>query len=100
MEMSLRSLLERLLAGHETPDSGWVNVRSDELPWRHIVAAAERGEVHLSRVGRKLLMRRVDLDEWLGRQRVSPRAEKKEALPAADDLAIQHTLARGGMRKR
>jgi hypothetical protein len=101
-DLTLRALLKRLLGERAHPsDLGWVNVRVDDCPWRHLVAAAERGEVVVARVGRKLLMRRPDLDAWLESQRIEPRAaaEPREPLPPQPDR-VAHVLAAHGYSRR
>jgi hypothetical protein len=102
LDLTLRALLERLLAA-QRPDDGWVNVRDERWPWRQLVAAAERGEVSLSRVGHRLLMRREDLDRWLDAQRIQPRrrgAATADPPPPPRDEHISKLLERAGFRKR
>lgn len=97
LDLTLRALLERLLAA-QRDDSGWVNVRGDQWPWRQLVAAAERGECSISRVGRKLLMRREELDRWLALHAIRPRGEAKRATEPANPVA--HLLEDAGYRRR
>jgi hypothetical protein len=98
LDLTLRALLERLLATHEQSGDGWVNVRDKRWPWRQLVAAAERGEVSLSRVGRKLMMRREELDRWLDAQRIQPRRAAEK--PAPRDEHLSRLLEGAGFRKR
>ena len=103
LDMTVREFLEKLLAGHSVDDIGWVNIRSPEWPWQSIVSAAERGEVRVSRVGRKLLMRRDELDKWLDAHCI-PRKQKQRAEPKEDvpDDDMQRMLDKAGFggRKR
>lgn len=97
LDMTLRELLHRLLDARSPMESEWINVRTDQLPWRQLVAAAERGEVELSRAGRKLMMRRSELDRWLDSQRIGPSAPatttEAQPKPPGD---VSHLLARLG----
>jgi hypothetical protein len=73
LDMTLRVLLQRVL-GVATTDE-WISIRDSNYPWRQLVAAAERGECAVSRVGRKLMMRRDELDRWLAAQRIVPKSQ-------------------------
>lgn len=84
LDMTLRELLECL---SPQPEHEWINVRTDDLPWRQLVAAAERGEVTVSRVGRKLMMRRRDLDRWLEAQAIEAPAPKAKPVPESSKVA-------------
>lgn len=106
LNLTVRSLLE-LLVAQKQPDAEWVNVRSDEWPWRHIVAAAERGECAVSRVGRKLLMRREELDRWLALHAISARKPGDRSGDSStsggdsdDDNPVSHLLEETGFRRR
>jgi hypothetical protein len=101
LDLTVRALLERLLAGADPAggDGGWVNVRDERWPWRQLVAAAERGEVSLSRVGHRLLMRRAELDRWLDGQRIRPRRPAAEPTPPRDEH-LTRLLEGAGFRKR
>jgi hypothetical protein len=98
LDMPLRSFLERLVADRGA-DSGWINIRDEQWPWRHIVAAAERGECHVSRVGRKLLMRREELDRWLALHTIPVRTQATKPEPD-DDNPVGHLLERAGFQRR
>lgn len=96
MDITLRQLVERLQT--ETPQD-WVSIRSDLYPWRRIVAAAERGEYEVSRVGRKLLMRRAELDRFLAAHRIAPKQPKPEEEKPKDEFnaSLQRALRRHGL---
>jgi hypothetical protein len=102
LDLPLRTVLDRVF-GQQTQradDSEWINVRTKDWPWRHLVAAAERGEVTVSRIGRKLMMRRRDLDRWLESQRIPERAQRDVA-PARTEQpsGVAHILEAHGYRK-
>lgn len=82
LDITLRALLERILAPKPANDDGWVNIRGERYPWKYIVASAELGECKVTRVGRKLMMRREELDRWLDARAIKPRGEEPVA-PAA-----------------
>lgn len=94
LDMTLREFITSLssgLAAVSSPDD-WVNIRDDaRYPWRHIVAAAERGECQVSRVGRKLLMQRAELDKFLSTRRIVPRREPENDAPheCNDEVAVR-----------
>src|SRR5262245_38194082 len=99
--MTLRTLLAKLLERENAPVAlDWINVRCDDYPWRHLVAAGERGELTVARVGRKLLVRRPDLDRWLEsraiRRRASP-SSLPEALPVD---RVGHLLEAAGYSRK
>lgn len=106
--MTLRTLLERLLRERPREQSydAWVNIRDERWPWRHIVAAAERGECSVSKVGRRLMMRREDLDAWLAAQAIQPMGKERpkskpesESGPNAErKAAVAHLLVKHGYR--
>lgn len=100
LDLTVRALLERLLAAQQHESSGWVNIRDKQWPWRHLVAAAERGEVKVSRVGRKLMMRREELDSWLDAQRIQPRSREAAKPEPAGDEHLTRLLEGAGFRKR
>jgi hypothetical protein len=79
LEMTLRELLEALVARAGSANDEWINIRSEDYPWRRIVAAAERGECEVSRVGRRLMMQRSELAKFLAAQRIGLRKVKPEA---------------------
>ena len=95
LDMPLRAFLARLAAPSAAADPDpWVDIRSDRWPWRRIVDGAERGECVVARVGRRLLMRRSELDAWIERHRIVPRAAEREAKPVPSRIA--HMVPRGG----
>lgn len=60
------------------PGTEWVNVRSTELPWKQLVSAAEMGEIGISRVGSKLLMKRAELVRWIQARAITAPSEAKK----------------------
>jgi hypothetical protein len=98
LDLPLRELLALLLNAKTQPsnDAGWVNIRTDDLPWRQLVAAAERGEVLVSRVGRKLLMKRADLDGWLEKQAIGRPTETEKPGKSGNDADVDHLVQRAG----
>jgi hypothetical protein len=99
LDMTLRALLERVLqepARSESDAREWINVRTDDWPWRRIVAAAERGELVVARVGRKLIVRREDLGRWLEAQRIPARTQTSQAQPPS---RVAHLLDAAGYRR-
>lgn len=101
LDMSVRALLERVLTAPVpcAQEPEWVDIRSSRWPWRQLVAAAERGEVSVARVGRRLMMRTAELDSWLESQRIQPRARlRQEPAPAPNRVA--HLLADAGYSRK
>lgn len=98
LDMTLRELFQRILDLRSPTDSGWINVRTPQLPWRQLTAAAARGEVEVCRVGRMLMMRRAELDRWLQSQKIGPTASTSavttEQPKATND--VSHLLTRLG----
>lgn len=78
LDMSLRDLLVALVERSSVAnDADWIDIRGGTYPWKRIVAAAERGECEVSRVGRRLMMQRAELTRWLSRHRIGPGPAKK-----------------------
>lgn len=102
LDMSVRAFLECLVANQQRPDVDWVNVRTQDLPWRQLVAAAERGEVQVSRVGRRLMMRREELDSWLAKHFIKQhRPGDSEPVPQTDeDAHVMRLIERAGHRRK
>lgn len=108
LDLTVRELLATLSTAAVANDPGeWINIRDERYPWRRIVAAAERGECEVSRVGRRLMMRREELNRWLSRYRIGPSVKKaktsgsdQEAEPE-DELArsVRRSLERQGYRR-
>ena len=101
VDLTLRDLLERLLADRRDADADpWVDLRKEGWPFRRIVAAAKRGECKVSRIGRRLLMRRSELDAWVDRHEIEVETEAASREPPEH---IAHLLRREGygpMRRR
>jgi hypothetical protein len=100
LDMTVRELLAMLVdrVGGSANDE-WVNIRSEAYPWRRIVAAAERGECEVSRVGRRLMMQRSELSRWLARHRIGPRSKKAKPDAPKDEFnaSLQRALERNGV---
>lgn len=104
LDMSLRDLLATLVerGGATANDGDWINIRGEVYPWKRIVAAAERGECEVSRVGRRLMMQRSELSKWLARHRIGSGPKKvKPAEPAKSKGefgdSVQRALKRNGL---
>lgn len=103
LDMSLRDVLDalrELLGSHaSTSPDDWISIRNDTYPWRHILRAAERGDVAVSRVGRKLLMQRSELTKFLSGHRLPPRAKEPESPKPEDEFgsSVAHALRRYGV---
>lgn len=76
----------------------WIDVRNSQWPWRQLVSAAERGEVDLSRVGRKLLIRKNELDRWLATKRIESHAAREKTAESSMDRSnnVDHLLRAHG----
>jgi len=101
LDLTLREFLTLLVErGSPSGNDDWVNIRRDPYPWRRIVAAAERGECEVSRVGRRLLMKRSELDKFLARKGITPKnVEPKTETPPTDiEASVQRALRRNGYR--
>lgn len=78
------------------PDT-WVDPKSPRCPvgYRQVLAAAQRGELEVFRVGRKCLVRKSELDRWIGlpdhlvRGRSDTNGGGGSAEPTAADLVLQ-----------
>lgn len=101
LDMTLRELLAALVdrAGASANDDEWINIRGEVYPWRRIIAAAERGECEVSRVGRRLMMRRSELSKFLAARRIGPKkVEPKTDAPTSElDRSVQRALRRNGL---
>lgn len=102
LDMTLRDLLAALVDGRDVAnDSDWINIRSEAYPWRRIVAAAERGECEVSRVGRRLMMQRSELSKFLTARRIGPKkAQPKTESPKPKSEfgdSVQRALKRNGL---
>lgn len=67
---ALETLLGGLVATSD-PDP-WVDAAEAPVPARSIRDAVRRGELRASRVAKRLLVRRSDLDTWIESHAVSP----------------------------
>jgi len=100
LKLTLGELLERLLARPADDGAGWVNIRDERWPWRRIVAAAQRGECQVSKVGRQLLMRREELGRWLDLHRIRPAREQPTETSMSPAEAELHDILRSSGRRR
>ncbi len=97
LDLTVRDLLASLVQTPSAADPDpWVDPRARDLH-RPLLAAAQRGEVALSKIGRKFLIRRSELDRWIALQRVP--AETSEPQPTAAASPVAHILERAGYRK-
>lgn len=62
-----------LAAGNAAPVDDWVDAADAPVPQRTIRDAVRRGELTGSRAGRRLLVRRSELDRWIETRRAKPR---------------------------
>jgi hypothetical protein len=100
LDMTLRELLTKLLEPPEAPADPWVDLRSEAcpVPYRQALSAGQRGELALHKVGRRLLVRRSELDRWIETQRMQPTAAPEgKAEPPSN---VQHILEREGYRRK
>ena len=93
---ALKVLLDRSSVADDDP---WIDPKSPEcpVPYRQILAAAQRGELMMFKVGRKLLVKKTDLDAWIERpeHRVG-----YESASAPSGSAADLVLERNGWRKK
>lgn len=102
LKLTLGELLERLLdaRGDDGSLAGWVSIRDERWPWRRILAAAQRGECQVSKVGRQLLMRREELDRWLGLQSIRSKRNAADTTDAVGDHIDAMLRSKGYRRRR
>jgi excisionase family DNA binding protein len=72
------------------PTDPWVDSAEAEVPQRTIRRAVAAGQLAASRAGKRLLVRRSELDRWLEQHQARPRALEQ---PSAVVVAL------GGRRK-
>jgi hypothetical protein len=90
LDLTLRELLASLLREHPPSDPDpWVDLRKEGWPCRRIAEAAKRGECKVSRVGRRLLMRRSELNAWIDRHQIEVEPDQERAAPPS---RIAHLL--------
>lgn len=94
LDMTVREFLTALFEKRSVDDDDWINIRGEAYPWKRIVAAAERGECEVSRVGRRLMMQRSELSRWLARHRIAPRIKPEPKSELSD--SVQRALERNG----
>ncbi len=99
---ALRDLLDALVESQAEPaqaqpaaqGSELVDARGSGLGPKLFRRLVRSGELHGSRVGRKYLVRRSELDRWLGSKAVKPRAKALPATPTAEPAEDFHTFAK------
>jgi excisionase family DNA binding protein len=101
LDLTVRELLTRIVdrapASSVDPDP-WVDAAACPVGWRHVLDAARRGELEASRIGRKVLVRRSELDRWLAAHRVEVRAAVAPA-EKPPPSRVAHILEAAGYRK-
>lgn len=75
-----------------------LDARGSGLSVREFRAAIRRGELRASRVGRRYLVRRADLDAYLASRQVKPRARQALKPKSAAAAAVDRAIARGELR--
>jgi excisionase family DNA binding protein len=95
--LTLGEIANALAGTRAEAPSAWIDIRSDAspVPYRHALAAAQRGELNVHRIGRRGLVRREELDEWIARQpTIGSEPEKIED----DESPAARILRREGWR--
>lgn len=97
LALPLGELLGRLLA-REQAATPWFDIRdpTSPVPYRVALAAAQRGELAVHRVGRRGLVRKEDLDAWIAQQ---PTLATPIDAPATEPTAAEKILTREGWRR-
>lgn len=70
----------------ETCDDPWVDAADAPVPARAIRDAVRRGELRASRVAKRLLVRRSELDGWIERHAVTPPLAPERSATLLDRL--------------
>lgn len=102
MDLSIRQILERLIS-NPANETDWIDIRSPLYPWKHIVAAAERDEACVSRIGRRLYMRREDLDRWMKKHFIPKRPGSALKFPKSAEptpTPVEQMLMSAGFRRK
>ncbi len=89
----LLALAGEQLAPRSAESDPWVNPSKCEISERQVRKAIRSGELRAYRVGRRLLVRRSELDAWIARpeHRVQPAVEEKDdAEDHADRILAAH----------
>lgn len=78
----------------------WLDARScSPLSYRRVLALVSSGELPASRDGRRVLVRRADVDAWIAAQRTSPARESPANDSLASDIAaLRRTVAQRRQR--
>lgn len=98
LDMTLREFLKALVEARTAPVANdvdeWIDIRGDRYPWRHIVESAEQGQCEVARVGRRLMMRRQELNRWLSSRRIGSSISQEEERPDDKPLSEKEELRR------
>jgi excisionase family DNA binding protein len=103
LDLTLREVLARVLAERtQSTDAGaWIDCADSAacpIPWRRVLEAAQRGELEASRVGRRVLVRRVELDRWIASKQIKPRARATDS-PQQPASRVAHLISAAGYRR-
>jgi hypothetical protein len=98
LRMSVAELIG-LLASSRTAATAdpWVDPKACDVAFREVLDAGRRGDCDLSKVGRRYLIRRSELDRWIATRRVKP--EEKKTGPAEPVSRVAHILEAYGYTK-
>ena len=96
MRMSVGDLLTMLGSQPKADADPWVDPKCcKEAAFRELLNAGKRGELALSKVGRRYLVRRSELDRWIALQRVNGDMRQ----PTAAGSSVAHILEAHGFKK-
>jgi hypothetical protein len=100
LDLTLRVVLRRLLgtdSGRAAESSAWIDIKSEACPVaaQQVREASKRGELRLSKIGRSLLVKRTELEDWFERRACTGRMRETKR-PKSDAELV---LLRTGWRK-
>jgi excisionase family DNA binding protein len=99
LDLTLRDLLARLVGpGGTTEPDHWIDPRNaaSPVPYRTVLSAARRGDLALCKVGRRLLVRRSELDRWIAAQPIGAQPAPATVAPHG----ITHILQAHGYARK
>jgi hypothetical protein len=102
LDLTLRDVLAQLLgSGASTELDNWIDPRSTACPapYRTVLSAARAGDLVLCKVGRRLLIRRSELDRWISTQTIRAQPAS-DPIPAAAPDGIAHILQAHGYAQK